>query len=91
MTLLNGHGKNHKPAPFENGYNMPSCNGFHEPELHEKSLEKTVGHGRPMSQSFPKQLPSWGSPISENNDRLNHDLTQYTVVSGKEHYIMDLC
>ena len=94
MTLFNGLGKNHKPVPFENGYvgynNGLSCNGFHETEPHEKSLEKTVGHGRPISQSFPKRLPSWGSSVSENDDRLNHDRTQYTVVGDKEHYIMDL-
>ena len=83
MTLLNGLGKNHKPASFENvrvPYNMSSCNGFHEPEV---SLEKTVGHGRPISQSFPKQLPSWASAENENDDRLN-GRTQYTVVSKRK-------
>ena len=87
VTLFNGHLKNHKPAPFENGhvgYNASSCNGFHEPEVRETSLEKTVGHGRPISQSFPKRLPSWGSPASENDDRLNHGRTQYTVVGDRE-------
>ena len=82
MTLFNGLGKNHKPAPFENGhvpYNMSSCNGFHEPEAREINLEKTVGHGRPISQSFPKRLPSWASAENENDDRLN-GRTQYTVV-----------
>lgn len=80
VTLLNGHGKNHKPAPFENGH-VPYCNGFHEPEAGETSLEKTVGHGRPISQSFPKRLPSWRSRENENDDRLN-GRTQYTVVSA---------
>lgn len=86
MTLFNGHGKNHKPAPFENGhvrYNMSSCNGFYEPQSRETTLEKTVGHGRPMSQSFPKRLPSWESSASENDDRLNHGRTQYTVVGDR--------
>lgn len=93
MALFNGHGKNHKTAPFENGYvgyDMSSRNGFHEQEANETSPEKTVGHGRPISQSFPKRLPSWRSPVCENNDRVNHGRTQYSVVGDKEQYIMDL-
>ncbi|KAL9960555.1 hypothetical protein ACROYT_G034030 [Oculina patagonica] len=82
VTLFNGHGKNGCV-----GYETIPCNGFHKTEARETSPERTVGYGRPRSQSYPKRLHSWSGPSSENEDRFNHRGSQCKMSPEKlRHY-----
>lgn len=81
MTLFNGHGKNGYVD-----YGTISCNGLHKTEARETSPERTVGYGRPKSQSHPKRLHSWSGPPSENEDRFCHRGSQYIMVGNRDRW-----
>lgn len=76
-TLMNGYSNGLNAGASLNGYRAEynlntTCNGFYSTFKNDTRPEKTVGHGRPKTQSQSSRMRSFSDSSSSNHYRGNY-------------------